>query len=81
MGIISKKAKLIVSNRSKCYEKLGYNIPKRYSESRKEMVYDIGSTFEVDVNDLQKGTKVYLDYECDICGDIFSSKSIDLRKD
>lgn len=80
MGIISQTAKLIVSNRSKCYEKLGYNIPKRYSESRKEMVYDIGSTFEVNVNDLQKGTKAYLDYECDICGDTFSSNSIDLRK-
>lgn len=75
MGIITKEVEIKVNSFTiKHYESLGYKIPLRKSSKSsfrhtgKEFVYDLGNTFSVKVEDLQKRSNVKIDVECDCCG-------------
>lgn len=79
MGLKSSIVKIKVSNMAKRYEDLGYNVPKRIGAFGK-LVYDIGNTFEIKVEDLSPSAHIELEYICDICGNTFISNNINLRK-
>lgn len=75
MGIITKEVEVRVNAFTiKHYESLGYKIPLRkaskssFQHTGKEFVYDLGNTFKVKVEDLQKRSNVKIDVECDCCG-------------
>lgn len=74
MPILTKEVEVKINNaNAKYYESLGYEIPmKKASENtrkrtKKDYVYDIGKTIIVNVNDLQKGSNVKIQYLCDYC--------------
>lgn len=68
MGLLSTHIDIkINSTNIKYYEKLGYIIPKRIGKKGK-LVYDVGNTLHVSINDLQPYSNIKVDVECDCCG-------------
>lgn len=76
MGILTKEVEVKVNSYTiKHYESLGYKIPLRkaskssFQHTGKEFVYDLGNTFKVKTEDLQRRSNVKIDVECDCCGE------------
>lgn len=74
MPILTKEVKVKANSMTiKYYEELGYEIPMKksskeyYRRTGKEFCYDLGKTFIVKVDDLQKGSDVKIDVLCDYC--------------
>ena len=67
MGLITKEVevKLGGSNIS-YYENLGYEIPRR-PDVNGNMCVARGTTIMVSIDDLQPGSGMYVDLECDYC--------------
>ena len=74
MPILTKEVEVKANSMNiKYYEELGYKIPTKkstkeyYNRTGKEFCYDLGKTFTVKVNDLQKGSDVKVEVLCDYC--------------
>ena len=74
MPILTKEIEVKINSKNvKYYESLGYEIPKKETNERqrkrykKDYMYDYGNTLIVDINDLQNGSSVKIDYLCDYC--------------
>ncbi|MFW6173020.1 MAG: hypothetical protein ACOC5T_04685 [Elusimicrobiota bacterium] len=58
----------ISSTNAKYYEKIGYDVPKKFSFGKER--FDIGSEIEIDVKDLPEKSNIIVTTKCDNCGKI-----------
>ena len=54
------------------YRNKGYNIPTKHSEKSHKEVVDIGAKILVKVEDLPTKSHIKIQYQCDICKEIFT---------
>ena len=74
MGLISTEAEVVLGGRNiKWFEDKGYEIPKITNKKGKER-FDLGAKILVKVEDLQDGSKTFVDVQCDHCGEILTNK-------
>ena len=74
MGLITKEVEVTLGVRNiKYYEKLGYKIPK-YENRNHELVVKRGTKIKVKTEDLSSGSNVEIEYECDMCHKLFTTR-------
>ena len=74
MGLITKEVEVTLGVRNiKYYEKLGYKIPK-YENRNHELVVKRGTKIKVKIEDLSSGSNVEIEYECDMCHKLFTTR-------
>ena len=74
MGLITKEVEVTLGVRNiKYYEKLGYEIPK-YENKNHKLVVRKGTKIQVKIEDLSIGSNVEVEYECDMCHKIFTTR-------
>lgn len=70
MGLITKEVEVMITGiNGEYYENLGYNLEKHYDRHKKGLSYK-KQIINVKVEDLQNGSHVKVDVECDKCGEI-----------
>lgn len=69
MAILEKEVVVLIGNKLKYYESLGYEIPKRIN-SRGVLSYVEGTTICVKVEHLKNGSNVPVTRVCDDCGEV-----------
>ena len=68
MGLISKEVYAGLNGTSiKHFESLGYEIPRRKTDKYGKMSVPMFAKIKVKVEDLQEGSTVQVDVECDYC--------------
>lgn len=74
MGLITKEVEVTLGVRNiRYYENLGYKIPK-YEDRNHNMRVKRGTKINVKIEDLSEGSNVNVEYECDNCHKIFSTR-------
>ena len=74
MGLITKEVEVTLGVRNiKYYEKLGYKIPK-YENRNHKLVVRKGTKIQVKIEDLSIGSNVEVEYECDMCHKLFTTR-------
>lgn len=69
MGLISTEVEVGLSGKSiSHYENLGYEIPRYFDTHSKKTAVRRGTKIKVKVKDLQRGSNVIVDIQCDNCG-------------
>jgi len=72
MGLITKEVEINCGSHIKRFENLGYEFPKYWNENNRKWMVKRGTTIKVRVADLQKGSKIRVEAECDCCGKLLS---------
>lgn len=62
------------------YKNKGYNIPMKYSDKMGYEIIDRGVPILVKVEDLPKTSHVQIQYQCDVCGEIFTTSWCDWNR-
>ena len=72
MGLLTQKVDIKINNRTyKYYEDLGYVIPRYYNKKKKKWQLITGSIISVKIEDLQRGSGVKVQCQCDYCKNIY----------
>lgn len=66
--LLTKEVEVEVSGRAyKYYANLGYEIPKYYNKNKNKYFIKKGTKIKVQIEDLQLGSRIPVDYLCDYC--------------
>ena len=69
MGLLTKEVEIkLEAQNIKYYENLGYEIPRYYNEISRKYKVKQGTTLMVKIQDLPKGSHMFVDLICDGCG-------------
>ena len=79
MGLITKEVEVGLSNKSKYYEGKGYHIPRTKGLNGRLRI-PRGTKILVKVEDLSEGSGVFVDVQCDGCGEIINITWNNYRK-